>query len=263
MADQDNVQGGTETAATQASTETQREPQAKFDMSRFIRSAFGGRQAPVSEESKGESAGAEGAGSEAGSATSSGSAVGTSEQKTESQEPEKLTLTQEEFQRRVQGEVDRREQRRAASERQKQLKDLRDENPIEYARQTERVEQEEEALARKAVEVHGLTQQFDASMLGPVMSKLDEKERAEAYKDLPDDPYKARTHLIDKGIALLVTKAEATAEKRLRESPAFRKQLLAEIRTNMNEPDAIEGQPSVHGDKADMNFILRRAAGYL
>lgn len=263
MADQENIQGGTETAASQASTEAQQEPKAKFDMSRFIRGAFGGRTAPVSDEAQGESAGAEGAGSEAGSATSSGSAAGTSEHETDSQKPATLTLTEEELARRIQGEVDRREQRRAASERQKQLKDLRDENPIEYARQTERVEQEQEAIARKAAEVHGLTQQFDASMLGPVMTKLDEKERAEAYKDLPDDPYKARTHLIDKGIALLVKKAEATAEKRLRESPAFRKQLLAELRTNMNEPDAIEGQPSPNGGKVDMNFIMRRQAGII
>jgi hypothetical protein len=194
-----------------------------------------------------------------------GSAPAQGEESAEQTAPSTVTLTEEEINRRVQAETDRREYKRQADARDAERKRLRDEDPWAYA--------EQERQAEHAAVVDWQTQQF----LGTVGVEHDKYTLDPLVMQLPEDERKRILQIQGAGVGLdgrklIVTeglkalekhwKAEGAkeAEARLRHNPAFRKQVLGEFRRGVAEPEFIAGGPATAADR-NLSDMLRARLG--
>jgi len=176
--------------------------------------------------------------------------------------PSAIQLTQEELDRRVQAETDRREAKRASDERAKRRRELRDTDPWQYAKE----EREEEV----ATQGNGQIQKF----LADVGTEHDKVAIDPIFLALPKGEQERIRSIEGAGIGLagrklVVTEALKTLEKqwkaegakdaenKLRRNQAFRKQILAESRGQTVEPDLL---PAVSGTEADqtVSALLRK-----
>jgi hypothetical protein len=172
-----------------------------------------------------------------------------------------LTLTQEELDRRVQAETDRREAQRAARARQEERRKLRDEDPLAFAeqeRQAEKAAEQDMGLSSFFANV-GL--EHDRHSIDPLMEMLPQAERKRimdmegAGKGLA-----GRKLIVQEALKSLEkhwkTEGEREAESKLRRNQAFRKQILAEQRGNFQEPELL---PAFSGSSTDrkVSEILR------
>lgn len=176
-----------------------------------------------------------------------------------------ITLTQEELDRRVQAETDRREAKRHAQALAERRRKLRDEDPWAFA--------EEERNAERATEQDTQTTQWlsnvgsthDRYAIDPVVHALPEKEQQRILGlEGAGIGLDGRKLIVTEALKALEKqwKAEGAkdAEDKLRRNPAFRKQVLNEFRRGMSEPEFIgSGAPST-GDKS-VSDILRRQIG--
>jgi len=177
-----------------------------------------------------------------------------------------LSLTQEELDKRVQAETDRREAKRAAQALAERRRKLRDEDPWQFA-----------AEERDAEQKAGIDQQINATFadvgaihdrysIDPLMQALPEAERTRIMAlEGAGSGLDGRKLLVTEGLKALEKhwKAEGAkeAEKKLRANPAFRKQVLGEFRRGMPEPEFIgNGAPSV-ADRT-VSDLLRESIGY-
>lgn len=167
-------------------------------------------------------------------------------------------------------EVERRAALRAADlDRQRQAaaeeaarKELRARDPIAYVEQEEQRERDE-AFAREIGQlVKRTATEHDRAVLDPIMAALPAKVVSDLMKD-PPMGLDGRARLVKRAIAALQDAARAEgaaeAEKKLRASAAFRKEVLAELRAGRDdeaEPDALTGAP-LHRANADMNAWMR------
>jgi hypothetical protein len=188
-------------------------------------------------------------------------------------EPLAKTYTPDELQRFVQAEVDRREAKRQREQAEAERRRLRDNDPFEYAERDRRAEREQEVTAAQSQQIAGIAQSLDRALLDPMLERLPEKERTALFA-MPDagvgiDGRKAlASAALDNLEKHWKAEGERAAEKKLRDNPAFRKQLLAELRDSpeLEEPEQINGTsraPRTSGTSgSDVSAILRESLGY-
>lgn len=172
-----------------------------------------------------------------------------------------ITLTQEELDKRIQAETDRREAKRAAQMLSERRRKLRDEDPWAYA--------EEERNAEKVAEIDAQNNQWfgnvgathDRFTVDPVVMALPDAERQRILAlEGAGVGLDGRKLIVQEGLKALEKhwKEEGAkeAETKLRRNPAFRKQVLGEFRRGMPEPEFIGSGGSSVADR-DVSNILR------
>lgn len=190
---------------------------------------------------------------------------GSADAKDDGPTSDKVVLSPEELQKKIQAEADRREfvrQREAAKEARKKL---RDENPWEYAEQERQAEQQQVADTQVSQLFSSVGSEHDKVSIDPLVLALPDKERARILA-----MEKAGVGL--EGRKLIVTEALKSleghwraegareAEKKLRSNPAFRKQVLAEARGQAVEPDLLPAASASEADRT-VSAILRQQMG--
>lgn len=175
----------------------------------------------------------------------------------------KQTLTQEELDRRVQSEVDRREAQRAARERAEARKKLRDNDPWAFAEEDRKAEQAVEQTQGLASFFATIGSQHDRVAIDPLMDLLPVSERERIMRlEGAGTGLEGRKKVVTEAIKTLEkhwkAEGEREAERRLRGNSAFRKQVLAEGRRNVVEPELL---PSASGS-ASSHKISDLLRGY-
>jgi len=170
-----------------------------------------------------------------------------------SQSPETartLTLTQEELDKRIDAETQRREAKRAQQQTAERRRKLRDEDPWAFA--------EEERNAEKIAEIDAQNTQWfgnvgathDRFTVDPVVLALPEAERQRILSlEGAGLGLDGRKLIVVESLKALEkhwkAEGEKAAEGKLRRNPAFRKQVLNEFRRGVSEPEFIgSGTPS-------------------
>lgn len=177
----------------------------------------------------------------------------------------------QEFQRRVQAEVDRREAVRRQRDQAQQERVLRQTNPTEYARLKEQQEAAQQQGNSVFTALQSISRQFDDATVKPLMDALPSDEvRNEMLKD-SGHGIPGRKEIVTRAIERLkklayeegFTKGKESAGKSLRKSSAFRKEILAELRGSdeEDEPDVALANGSVDGSSFDMNDWMRSVTG--
>lgn len=178
------------------------------------------------------------------------------------------TLTEEELQKFVQAEVDRRESKRQREAEAAERKRLRDEDPWQYAE----AERSAEAVAEQDNKLNELLQGIGAAhdqvTLLPLMQTLPQAEQ-QRLMALPN------AGVGTDGRKLLTTEALKSLEKhwraegakdaesKLRRNQSFRKQLLSEFQGGAPEPELLPaGSARANGTSSEqVNDMLRRQIG--
>jgi hypothetical protein len=172
------------------------------------------------------------------------------------------------LERRVQAEVDRREAKRERERKAEEKRKLRDEDPWQYAEQERQAEQQ--ALANSNIESIFTTigAEHDKHTIDPVMQALPKEEQQRILGlEGAGVGLEGRRLVVAEALKSLEKhwKAEGgkDAEARLRKNPAFRKQVLAEMRGVTPEPELVpSGNTSSNGRSGDLiNNMLRRQVG--
>lgn len=183
----------------------------------------------------------------------------------ESPTSQTLTLTREELQRQVQSEVDRREAERFRRAQIEQRKKLRDEDPWEFAKQERDAEELQQANGQVTNVLGTIGATHDRVTIDPLVDALDEGERQRILglegAGLGLD---GRKLIVSESLKALEKKwkadAEREAEQKLRRNPAFRKQVLSEMRGMGAEPEFI-GSTEASATDRKVSDILRSRIG--
>jgi hypothetical protein len=159
-------------------------------------------------------------------------------------QPSKLVLSQEELDRRVQAETDRREAKRAQEARARARKELRDSDPWQYAEQERQEEQLGQTNEQLVQFFSNVGTEHDRYAIDPVVELLPQTERERIMKmENAGRGLEGRKLVVKESLKALEKqwKAEGAkdAERKLRSNPAFRKQVLSEIRGSTVEPDLL------------------------
>ena len=184
------------------------------------------------------------------------------DQAPESASSKALSLTQEELDRRVQAETDRRESKRLAEARARQRKELRDNDPWQYAELERREEQEQEGTGQLHSFLSNIGVEHDRVSIDPLFMALPKAEQERIRKmEGAGTGLAGRKLVVDESLKSLEkhwrTEGAKDAESKLRRNPAFRKQILAESRGQSVDPDLL---PAVSASEADrtVTSVLRR-----
>lgn len=184
---------------------------------------------------------------------------------TESDKPDaassKLSLTQDELDRRVQAETDRREAKRAQEAKAQARRELRDKDPWAYAEEERKAEQA--AVSTQDLEsfVTGIGAHHDKVSIDPIFLALPKADQ-ERISNLEGAGrgLEGRKLVVTESLKALEKhwKAEGAkdAEAKLRRNSAFRKQLLAEARGQTVEPEILSAGSPSEADK-NLSGILR------
>lgn len=171
-----------------------------------------------------------------------------------------ITLTQEELDRRVQAETDRREAKRAAQSLAERRRKLRDEDPWAFAEEERKAEQSAQLEQQTGDILGNIGATHDRFTVDPVVLALPEAERNRIMAlEGAGIGLEGRKLIVEEGLKALEKhwKSEGArdAEDKLRRNPAFRKQVLNEFRRGMSEPEFIgSGAPSAN-DKNVSNLL--------
>lgn len=173
---------------------------------------------------------------------------------------ERISLTQEELDRRVQAETDRRESKRLNEARAAERRRLRDEDPWAYAEQDRSAEQMANSNAQVSTLFQQIGAEHDKYSLDPLVMSLPEAERARILKlQGAGVGLDGRKLIVEEGLKALEKhwKAEGAkdAEDKLRRNPAFRKQVLGEFRRGMAEPEFIGSGPTSEAEHNVSNIL--------
>lgn len=178
----------------------------------------------------------------------------------------KREFTEEEFQRAVQAENDRRESVRAQRERVQRERDLRRTNPAAYAQLKEAEETANQQSGNLGEMLRNLSGNFDEATVTPLVQAIPEKLREQVLKDAGHG-LEGRKTIVSRAIETLkkvsaeegYARGKADAEKRLRGSQSFRKELLSELRGEEDEPElAPASGPSGGGNHFTMDAWMRQ-----
>jgi len=177
-----------------------------------------------------------------------------------------LSLTQEELDRRIQSETDRREAKRAAEQRAAERRKLRDEDPWAYAEQERQAEQTQVQDTQVASFFANVGVEHDRHSIDPLMEMLPVPERERIMKiEGAGKGLAGRKLVVQEALKSLEkhwkTQGEREAEGKLRRNSAFRKQVLAESRGMAVEPELL---PSIGPSAADRKVteILKDYYGF-
>jgi hypothetical protein len=171
-----------------------------------------------------------------------------------------ITLTQEELDRRVQAETDRREAKRATQAQAERRRKLRDEDPWAFAEEERKAEQIAHLDQQNGEILGNIGATHDRFTVDPVVLALPQAERNRIMAiEGAGLGLEGRKLIVEEGLKALEKhwKAEGAkdAEDKLRRNPAFRKQVLNEFRRGMSEPEFIgSGAPSAN-DKNVSNLL--------
>lgn len=172
-----------------------------------------------------------------------------------------LTLTQEELDRRVQAETDRREAKRLQAAQAQRRKELRDSDPWTYAEEERRAEQEAESTAGLQHFLTGLSGEHDRVAIDPLIEQLPKAERDRILRmEGAGTGLKGRKLLVTEAMKALEkhwkSEGQKEAERKLRANPAFRKQVLAESRGQTVEPELLPAMSASEADQT-VSSLLR------
>jgi hypothetical protein len=171
-----------------------------------------------------------------------------------------ITLTQEELDRRIQAETDRREAKRHAQGLAERRRKLRDEDPWAFAEEERKAEQIAQLDQQNGEILGNIGATHDRFTVDPVVLALPQAERNRIMAiEGAGLGLEGRKLIVEEGLKALEKhwKAEGAkdAEDKLRRNPAFRKQVLNEFRRGMSEPEFIgSGVPSAN-DKNVSNLL--------
>lgn len=178
------------------------------------------------------------------------------------QSSQALTLTQEELDRRVQAETDRREAKRAQEAAARRRKELRDTDPWAYAEEDRKADSAVESEQTMVKFFTDLGAEHDKVSIDPVVELLPQPERERIAKlEGAGKGLEGRKLVVTESLKALERhwKAEGAkeAESKLRKNPAFRKQVLSEGRDGAVEPELL---PAASASAADQTIsaLLRR-----
>jgi len=173
----------------------------------------------------------------------------------------RLSLTQEELDRRVQAETDRREAKRAADQRVAERRKLRDEDPWAFAEQERQAEQSQQQDAGLAQFFSNIGSQHDRIAIDPLMDALPLAERQRIMQiQGAGAGLEGRKLVVGEALKSLEkhwkAQGEKEAEGKLRRNQAFRKQVLNEARRGFVDPELL---PAYSASAADQKVsdILR------
>lgn len=176
-----------------------------------------------------------------------------------------LKLTQEELDRRIQAETDRREAKRASEQRAAERKRLRDEDPWAYAQQEREAEQTAQQDSGLQSFFANVGVSHDRVSIDPIMELLPVEERERIMKiEGAGRGLEGRALVVREAMKSLEkhwkTEGEKEAAERLRRNSAFRKQVMAEHRSGFVEPELL---PAFSGSATDkkVSEILRTYYG--
>lgn len=184
-------------------------------------------------------------------------------------EAKTLTLSEEELERRIQAEADRREAKRARAQRVDPVKELeareraeRQQDPWKAAETRNQMD----AMAAQREFVGGLVRTYDAATLDPLMALVPEAERQKLLAAEPDtDPLEHRQRIVRGGLAayekaIRADEAKKT-EERIRRNPSVLKQVVLDTRDERDEPVLVAaGSARRNGATTSMDDLIRGAA---
>jgi len=164
-----------------------------------------------------------------------------------------LTLTQEELDRRIQSETDRREAKRAAEQRAAERRKLRDEDPWAFAEQERQAEKTVEQDTQLTTFFSQVGLEHDRHSIDPLMEVLPVAERQRIMNlEGAGRGLAGRKLVVQEALKSLEkhwkSQGEREAESKLRRNSAFRKQVLAESRGMAVEPELL---PAIGTSAAD------------
>lgn len=182
-------------------------------------------------------------------------------------------LTQDELDRLVQSETDRREARRRDQERKQAEKDLREKNPYKYAELVAQREAEEEAARTKEQEtvqaVYERVSEYDRQVLDTLFLAVPEDEERSKIEQIigthPNGPIAGRgeaaKRLVERIRKLGKDEALAEARRTLVNDEAFVKEILARRGGQRVEPDVVSpvgaAQRGAGTADSDMESFIR------
>jgi|SRR5215467_8271779 len=172
------------------------------------------------------------------------------------------------FDRRVQAEVDRREAVRRQRAQAQQERELRQRDPKAYAQLKEQQESQQMAAGGLSDALMLMSKQFDDATVTQLMNALDDASRETVLKD-PGHGLDGRKTIMKRGIEALkklaydegFAKGKESAQKSLRRSTAFRRELLAELRGDEEEPELAPSNGASANGSWDMNTWMRAMTG--
>jgi hypothetical protein len=173
-----------------------------------------------------------------------------------------LSLTEEELERRVQAETDRREAKRLADAKVRQRKELRKTDPWAYAEQDEQAEQAEQSEQQLTEFFSNIGREHDKVSIDPLFEVLPKEERERILGlDGAGKGLEGRRLVVTEAMKALEKhwRAEGAkdAESKLRRNPAFRKQVLAEGRGTTAEPELLPAGSASETDRT-VSALLRK-----
>jgi hypothetical protein len=173
-----------------------------------------------------------------------------------------LRLTEEELQKRIQSEADRREMKRAQEARKQERLQLRDKDPWAYAEQERQEEQAQQATSAQQGFFSNVGTAHDRVSIDPVINSLPKGELERIMKlDGAGTGLEGRKLVVTESLKALEKhwKAEGAreAESKLRRNQAFRKQVLTEGRVTAVDPELLPGAASSNGSDRDVSALLR------
>ncbi len=181
-----------------------------------------------------------------------------------------LTLTQEELDRKVQAEADRRldkfQREQAKIRKAEEERRLRDNDPYGYAQMMREREAEQVESQRKMKEVvefaSGQVREYDRQVLDPLFLKLPKEKQQEILSDIEEGipaRGKAATAALEALEKMWTQRGISEARKRLLEDQAFVKEVLARYAGNRQEPDPVPAVSSAPVALEDPNDYIRSA----
>lgn len=180
------------------------------------------------------------------------------------------------FDRKVQAETDRREAARNRKAKAEERQRLRETDPIGFA-ELDKQEEEEAVKALSEAEKQAQEQTFvqnimhqsgaayDRHVLDPFVQALPAPVAQQVFKEIDPDGLEGRSKLVKRAFELLIPHLEKEAETKvatkLRNNAAFRKELLAELRGEEEDPELVTGTVATPPARFDMNREIRSRAG--
>jgi len=176
-----------------------------------------------------------------------------------------LSLNQEELERRIQAETDRREAKRAQEAKIARKRELREKDPWAFAEE----DRKEEQLASQGEGVQQFFMQIggahDRATLDPLVEALPQSERERIFAlQGAGHGLEGRKLVVSESLKALEkhwkAEGEKQAEARLRRNQAFRKQVLSEARGGITEPELLPAASGASADK-QVSDIFREYYG--
>jgi len=179
-----------------------------------------------------------------------------------SAEPGKVVLSQDELDRRVQAETDRREAKRATEAAARARRELRDKDPWAYAEEERKAEEAQSSTSQLDHLVVNIGAEHDRVTIDPVFLALPKAEQERIQKlEGAGAGLAGRKLVVDESLKALEkhwkAEGEKAAEAKLRRNAAFRKQVLAEARGGYAEPELIPGTSGGSAADQTVSALLR------